>query len=48
MNVTIANDDRLEETESFNVSLERRAGLSRGFVFNPQEVSITIIDEDSM
>ena len=47
-NVTIINDNRLEETESFNVSLERGIGVSSRFVFDPQEVSITIIDEDGV
>ena len=48
VNVTIINDNRLEETESFNISLEGRRGLSSRFVFDPQEMSVTITDEDGM
>ena len=48
VNVTIINDNKLEETESFNVSLERGHEVSTGFVFDPQEVSVTITDEDGM
>ena len=46
VNVTIINDEMLEETESFNISLEGGRGVSSRFVFSPQEVSITITDED--
>ena len=48
MNVTIIDDDKLEETESFNVSLEGSRGVSSTFVFAPHEVSVTITDEDGM
>ena len=46
--VPIVNDDMLEETESFNVSLEGGRGVSSRFVFAPQEMSVTITDEDGM
>ena len=48
VNVTIINDNKLEEIESFNVSLEGSRGVSSVFVFDPQEVSVTITDEDGM
>ena len=47
-NVTIINDDKLEGTESFNVSLEAGRGVNSRFVFDPQEVSVTITDKDGV
>ena len=46
--VQIINNDKLEETESFNISLEGARGLSSAFIFDPHEVSVTITDEDGM
>ena len=46
--VRIINNDKLEETESFNISLEGARGLSSSFIFDPLEVSVTITDEDGM
>ena len=47
VNVQIVDDVRIENTESFNVSLEGGLGVNN-FTLDPREVSIYIEDDDSM
>ena len=44
----IINDYKLEETESFNVSLEGASEASSTFILDPQQASIYITDEDGI
>ena len=46
--VQIINDDKLEETESFNVSLEGASEVSSTLILDPQQALIYITDEDGM
>ena len=46
--IQIINDDKLEETESFNISLEGSHGVSSQFILDPQQASIYITDEDGI
>ena len=46
--IQIINDDRLEETESFNVSLEGAGEVNSTFILDPQQAVIYITDEDFM
>ena len=48
VNITIINDERLELSETFNVTLEKSEGLSNKFVLNPIQGQITIVDDDGM
>ena len=48
VNIQIINDERLEDTESFNVSLEVGRGVNSRFILDPQEVSMYITDADGM
>ena len=48
VNITIINDNRLELSETFNVTLEKSKGLSNKFVLNPIQGQITIMDDDGM
>ena len=50
MNVTIVDDDVLENVESFNVTLERTpfVSLNNRITFNPVDGVIEITDNDGM
>ena len=46
MNVTIENDVVLEDTESFDVTLERTTGLDGRITLDPVDGEIEITDND--
>ena len=46
VNVTIENDDVLEDTESFDVTLERTTGLDSRITLDPVDGKIEITDND--
>ena len=48
VNITIINDERLELSETFNVTLEKSQGPSNKFVLNLIQGQITIVDDDGM
>ena len=48
MNVTIIDDEMLENTESFNFTLERTTGLSDRITLDPVDGVVEIIDDDGM
>ena len=47
MNVTIENDVVLENTESFDVTLQRTSDLDNRITLNPVDGVIDITDNDS-
>ena len=46
VNVTIIDDEMLENTESFNFTLERTTGLSDRITLDPVDGVVEIIDDD--
>ena len=46
MNIAITNDEVVEQTESFYVTLERTAGLNNSVSLSPTRKMITIINDD--
>ena len=44
--VTIVNDDELENTESFVVTLERTSNLDRRIILAPANTRVNINDDD--
>ena len=48
VNVTIIDDEMLENTESFNFTLERTTGLSDRITLDPVDGVVEIIDDDGM
>ena len=46
VNVTIVNDNELEEIESFEVTLERTPNLDSRIILAPVIATITIGDDD--
>ena len=46
--VSIVDDDVVEETESFTISMERTPGLDKNIHFEPVSGDIKIIDNDGM
>ena len=46
VNVTIVNDDILEMTESFSVTLERTLGLDDRITLRPVDGVVEITDDD--
>ena len=47
-NISIVDDQTLEMTESFDISLNRTADLDNRITLNPAEGTIRIIDNDCM
>ena len=48
VNLTITNDELLEETEIFMVTLERKPDLDRRIILEPVTAEINIIDDDGI
>ena len=48
VNLTVENDETLEKTESFEVTLERTPGLDHRILLAPVTAEINIIDDDGM
>ena len=46
MTVTIENDEKIEETESFSATLERTPDLDDRILLSPVDATISIIDDD--
>ena len=48
VNLTITNDELLEETEIFEVTLRRTLNLDRRIILAPVTAEINIIDDDGI
>ena len=48
VNLTVENDGTLEETETFQVTLERTPGLDHRIILAPVTAEINIIDDDGI
>ena len=48
MNLTVENDGTLEETETFEVTLERTPVLDHRIILAPVTAEINIIDDDGI
>ena len=48
INLTVTNDELIEETESFEVTLERTINLYSRITLAPVTALINIFDDDSM
>ena len=48
VDVTIVNDEVLENVESFNVTLERTPGLDMRIILDPVDGVVEIIDDDGL
>ena len=48
VNLTVENDVTLEETESFEVTLQRTPDLDERIILTPATAEISIIDDDGL